>query len=72
LLSIGAGCALGLVSFVLGLNGWAIERLWLYLLAGTLLVMLGIQLVIFWVIMRVLEELSLREQAVQADFEVTR
>jgi hypothetical protein len=64
-----AGLAFGGVSLVLGLQGWPIERLWLYLLAGTMLVLVGLQLAIFWVIMRVLEELSQREALAKADME---
>jgi glycosyltransferase involved in cell wall biosynthesis len=67
LLAIFAGIVLGLVSLLLGLSGWPIERLWLYLLAGTMLALLGVQLALFWVIMRVLEELSQREVLAQAD-----
>jgi hypothetical protein len=57
------GLAFCLLSLGLGMNGWPIDRLWLYLLAGTMLVLVGIQLVLFWVIMRVLKELSQRELA---------
>lgn len=67
LLSVLAGLAFGGVSLALGLGGWPIERLWLYLLAGTMLVLVGTQLVIFWVVVRVLEELSQREALVEAD-----
>ncbi len=67
LLAIAGGIALGIASFVLGLNGWPIERLWLYLLAGSMATLSGVQLVIFWVIMRVLEELSQRDALIQAD-----
>jgi hypothetical protein len=66
-----AGLAFGVMSLVLGLQGWPIERLWLYLLAGTMLVLVGIQLVVFWVIMRVLEELSRREALARADMGCT-
>ena len=52
---------------VLGLSGWPIERLWLYFLAATMLLLLGAQLALFWVIMRVLEELSQRDALAQAD-----
>ena len=48
---------------------WPIARLWLYLLTGTVLVLVGIQLGIFWVIVRVLDELSQREALVKADME---
>ncbi|MFP4346222.1 MAG: glycosyltransferase family 2 protein [Anaerolineales bacterium] len=69
-LSFTGGLILGGVSLGLGLNGWPVERLWLYLLAGTMLTLMGVQLVLFWIIMRVLEELSGREAAVRADLEV--
>jgi len=36
------------------------ERLWLYLLGAAMLVLTGLQLSVFWVIMRVLEELNQR------------
>lgn len=69
LLASAAGFVVGLVSLILGLNGWAIERLWLYMLGGTMLLLLGVQLFVFWVIMRVLEELSRRDVMIQADLE---
>jgi hypothetical protein len=67
LLGIVAGLGFGVASLALGMRGWPVERLWLYLLAGTMLVLLGTQLVVFWVIVRVLEELSQREALVEAD-----
>ncbi len=67
LLGMLAGVAVALASLVLGLSGWPIERLWLYFLAATMLVLLGTQLALFWVIMRVLEELSQRDVLAQAD-----
>lgn len=69
LLGIAAGLAFGVVSLALGLGGWPIERIWLYLLAGTMLMLVGVQLDVFWVIARVLEELSQREALVKADME---
>ncbi len=63
------GLVLAIVSLVLGANGWPIERLWLYLLGGTMLLILGMHLLIFWIIMRVLEELSHRSEMVRADLE---
>jgi hypothetical protein len=59
----------GLVSLILSLSGWNIDRLWLYLTAGAMLVLMGMQLVIFWVIMRVLDELNQRERLIRADME---
>lgn len=69
LLSMLAGLTLGLISFILGSSGWTIERLWLYLLGGTMLILLGLQLLVFWVIVQVLSELSQREAQVQSDME---
>ncbi|MBC7236503.1 MAG: glycosyltransferase family 2 protein [Chloroflexi bacterium] len=62
-----SGMGLGVGSLILALGGWPIERLWLYLLAGVMWILVGVQLVIFWVIMRVLEELSQRSILAQAD-----
>jgi hypothetical protein len=67
LLSVAGGVASGVLTLVLHGAGWTADRLWLYLLAGTMLVMLGVNLLIFWIVMRVLEELSQRPAAVQAD-----
>lgn len=61
LLTLFLGLVMGGVSWGLGMNGWDIARLWLYLLGSALLVLLGAQLVIYWVLMRVLDELSRRE-----------
>ncbi len=69
LLATLSGLALSIASVALGANGWPIERLWLYLLTGSMLLLLGIQLGIFWVVMRVLEELSQREVLIQHDLE---
>ena len=69
LVAIGGGVILAIVSLILGLNGWLIERLWLYLTTGAMLVLMGVQLIIFWVIMRVLEELSHRETLIKTDLE---
>ena len=36
-------------------------RLWLYLLGSAMLILMGVQFIIYWVLLRVLEELSQRE-----------
>ncbi len=69
LLSGLVGVIFGIGSLIAGLEGWPMERLWLYLLAGTMLVLIGMQLFLFWIIMRVLEELSQRKLAVQNDLD---
>lgn len=62
-----SGFGLGLVSFFLALSKWPVDRLWLYLLAGAMLTLVGVQLILFWIIMRVLVELSQRDLLVQND-----
>jgi len=59
---VAAGVSLGL-----GLSGWPVSRLWLYLLASAMLILVGVQLMISWVVMRVLEGLNQREMLVTAD-----
>jgi glycosyltransferase involved in cell wall biosynthesis len=61
------GLFLGALSTFLGLTGWDIARLWLYLLGSSLLILLGSQLIIYWLLMRVLEQLSQRDMLVAAD-----
>jgi len=63
---IALGLGLGIASLVLGIQGWPISRLWLYLLGSALLILLGVQLLIYWILMRVLEELSQRESLIEA------
>ncbi len=67
LLAMVAGLVLGGVSLGFGLAGWPVSRLWLWLLGSALLVLVGVQLAISWVVMRVLEGLSQREGLVTAD-----
>jgi hypothetical protein len=62
-----AGVAAGTVSLALGVRGWEISRLWLYLLGSAMMILLGFQLFMYWLLMRVLEQLSLREIMVAAD-----
>ncbi len=58
LVSLVAGVAVSGVSFILSLRGWPIERLWLYLSGSALLILVGLQLALWWLIMSVLAELS--------------
>jgi len=69
LVGMGLGLAVGVASLSLSLGGWPIERLWLYLLSAAMLLIGGLQLAVFWVIMRVLAELSQREIQVAQDLE---
>lgn len=61
------GLIVGVVSVVLGVNGWEIARLWLYLLGSAMLILVGVQLIIYWVLIGVLEELRQREELTKKD-----
>ena len=59
--SVTVGLIVGIWASVASLSGWEIARLWLYLLGSALLILIGMQLAIYWLLVRVLEELSHRE-----------
>jgi len=67
ILAIVIGVAIGIVGLTLGVQGWDIERLWFYLLSSAMIFLVGIQLVIYWLLLRVLEELSQRELLTKQD-----
>jgi len=67
ILAIVIGSAIGIVGLTLGVQGWVIERLWFYLLSSAMIFLVGIQLVIYWLLLRVLEELSQRELLTKQD-----
>lgn len=62
-----AGGVLGVTCLALSLDGWPLSRLWLYLVGSALLTLMGLQLVISWLLMRVLEQLSEREVRVEEE-----
>lgn len=61
------GMAVAGVALILGINGWAVARLWLYLVVSALLILVGVQLVISWAVMRTLDDLSQRERHGRTD-----
>lgn len=63
-----AGAIVGIASLALSLNGWEITRLWLYLSGSAMSMLVGVQLVIFWVLARILGELSQRAAAAGHDW----
>jgi hypothetical protein len=58
---------IGIISLTLGIRGWAIDRLWFYLLGSAMTFLIGIQLIVYWVLLRILEELSQRELLTKQD-----
>ncbi|MBU0703163.1 MAG: glycosyltransferase family 2 protein [Chloroflexi bacterium] len=69
LAAMGLGLAVAVGSLLLSLDGWSIDRLWFWLLYAVLLLLVGLQLTVFWLIMRVLDELSQREIQIVQDLE---
>lgn len=61
------GIILGVVSLALGISGWEIARLWLYMLGSAMMFLVGVQLILYWALMRVLEDLSQRDQLINKD-----
>jgi glycosyltransferase involved in cell wall biosynthesis len=67
-LSLGAlGTALGLASLLLGIRGWEITRLWLWLLGSASFLLVGLQLTLFWMLIQVLETVRGREGQIVED-----
>lgn len=58
LASLGVGLAIAGLAVFLGINGWDMGQLWLYGLASAMLILLGVELIIFWLVLRVLDELN--------------
>jgi hypothetical protein len=67
LLAVLAGLIAGAASLGFGFSGWPVSKLWLYLLGSAMLILVGMQLMISWVVMRILEGLNQRELLVLAD-----
>jgi hypothetical protein len=61
LLTGGLGLAIAIGSGVLSTRGWPIERLWLYLTGSAMMMLVGLQLSMAWLMGSVLRELSQRE-----------
>lgn len=66
-LSLLIGLIIGVASLALGIGGWEIERLWFYLLGSALIFLVGVQLIIYWLLLRVLDELNQREILTKQD-----
>ena len=61
------GLAVAITSIVLGVQGWDITRLWFYLLGSAMVILMGLQLIVYWILVRVLEELSQHEILTEKD-----
>ncbi len=64
-----AGVIMGIVVLALSIGGWELNRLWFYLLGSAMSILVGFQLICYWILMRVLETLSQRELLTQHDMQ---
>jgi glycosyltransferase involved in cell wall biosynthesis len=67
LASIAVGLALAAVSMMAGADNWQMDRLWFWFLGSALFILVGLQLVISWIVARVLETLMERDARIAAD-----
>ncbi len=67
LLAIAAGTGLGIAVLVTSPNGDAIQRSWLWMLGAAFLVLVGVQVLVSWMVMRVLDEISARDELTRRD-----
>jgi glycosyltransferase involved in cell wall biosynthesis len=67
LIAILAGPAIALIALLIGADSWASGRLWFYMVCSALIFLVGVQLVVYWLLLRILEEVSQRELLTQQD-----
>ena len=63
------GFVLSIVTLVLGLSGWEMNRLWMYLVGSAMLILVGTQLMVNWILIRILSELSMRDDMAARDMQ---
>jgi hypothetical protein len=63
------GIFLGVTSLVLGLGGWQVSRLWFWFLGSALILLVGVHLLLFWLLIRVLH--ALEERPIQVGRDLT-
>ena len=61
------GVVLAVISLILGLGNHDTNRQWFWMLSSSMVFLIGLQLFVSWVVMRVLDELSQREGQVDSD-----
>jgi glycosyltransferase involved in cell wall biosynthesis len=61
LVALAAGTVIAIGTLIAGLNGYTLDRLWLWMVASAMAALVGVQLIVAWIVMRILDELSQRE-----------
>jgi glycosyltransferase involved in cell wall biosynthesis len=65
--AVSLGAAMAVAAMALSFSGWEIARLWLWLLGSAMFLLMGLQLLISWIVARVLETLAEREDLILRD-----
>ena len=65
----GVGFIVSIVTLALGISGWEINRLWLYLAGSAMFILVGTQLMVNWIVVRILSELSMRDDMAARDMQ---
>ena len=61
LVALAVGTVIASGTLIAGLNGYTLDQLWLWMVASAMAALVGVQLIVAWIVMRVLDELSQRE-----------
>jgi glycosyltransferase involved in cell wall biosynthesis len=67
LIAFTLGTIIGITSLALGFSGWTIVQQWLYLLGSAMLILMGVQLMISWIFVQILNEISQRPVLTRKD-----
>ena len=67
LVAIVLGPTIAFVALLIGAGSWESNRLWFYMVCSALIFLVGVQLVVYWLLLRILEELSQREILTRQD-----
>lgn len=69
LVTLFLGILIGGASLILAISGWTVIQLWLYYLTSACLSLIGIQLIIAWIQMQILDTLRIRDRLVAEDMQ---
>lgn len=61
------GLLIGIISLLANIGGENIARLWLYLLSSAMFFLVGLQMFIYWMLLRILDDLTQREELTKQD-----
>ncbi len=68
-IAVSAGLIMGVVLLIVATNGGTLEQMWLWMVAGAMSTLIGVQLIVARVIMNVLADLSQREIKQEQDMQ---